>query len=64
MPELSQLEPFEIKGEWWRPDGVQLVKQRETQEPRSEYGLHEGMAVMQRPRDPLVGVGARPGWDG
>lgn len=54
MTELSQVEPFEIKGQWWRPEGAELVRALEGPE-RESYGLDEGVAILQGPRDRLEG---------
>lgn len=55
MVELTQTDPFEIKGEWWRPDGAELVRALEEEPERESYGLDEGFARLQRPRDRLEG---------
>jgi hypothetical protein len=51
----KQTEPFEIRGEWWRPDGAELVRRVQERPTPSKLGLDEGLAYMQAPRDLVEG---------
>lgn len=55
MPEYTQTEPFEIKGEWWRPEGADLVRELQSEPEPTSAGLDEGLALIQSDRDQLEG---------
>jgi hypothetical protein len=52
----TQTEAFEIRGEWWRPDGAELVKKiRDAGGPPASIGLDKGLPFFQNERDLLEG---------
>jgi hypothetical protein len=53
---FSQAEPFELKGEWWKPGGAALTDAFETASPgASPPDLDQGFAMAQRARDRRCG---------
>jgi hypothetical protein len=53
---LSQAEPFELKGEWWRSDGADLIEVFETAGPDAGGPAPDrGFAMAQRARDRRCG---------
>lgn len=52
----SQLEPFEIKGQWWRPDGTDLVKEKPDELRPGTFRIEDGIALLQSDRDKKGGT--------
>lgn len=52
----SQLESFEIKGQWWRPEGAETRKDPQPELVSGSMSIDDGAAFLQSERDKRGGT--------